>query len=148
MSLGDHGLFRGLEISSTGMTAERARLNVIASNIANAEVTNTPEGGPYRRKTISFAPILEDLIRQSEPWDKAAAGVKVSSIGEDSSPFPVVYRPGHPDADKETGNLTMSNVNMTFEMVDLMTSLRAYEANLAAAKSFKEMANKAITMGR
>lgn len=145
MGLGDHGLFRGLEISSSGMAAERIRLNVIASNIANAETTNG--GKPYQRRTVSFAPILQDMIRNAEPLGRAAAGVKVAGIKEDTTPGELVYRPGHPDADAR-GNVRMPNVNMTFEMVDLMTAMRAYEANLTAAKTFKEMANKAINLGR
>lgn len=147
MSLKSHGLFRGLEISSSGMTAERVRMNVIAANIANSEVTRTPEGGPYRRKTVSFAPMLEDMIRNADPSTRSTSGVSVAGIFEDPTPGAMVHKPGHPDADAQ-GNVLMPNVNMTFEMVDLMTALRAYEANLAAARSFKEMANKAIQMGR
>lgn len=147
MGLSDHGLFRGLEISSSGMNAERFRLNIIAANIANAETTRGADGAPYRRKSVAFAPILEDLIRYSEPAGRAAAGVRITGVKEDFSPGEMVHRPGHPDADKN-GNVRMPNVNMTFEMVDLMAAMRAYEANLTAAKAFKEMANKAINLGR
>lgn len=147
MSLNGHGIFRGLEISATGMRAERTRLDVIASNIANAETTRTADGTPYKRKTVAFASLLDDLVRNADPFSRAAVGVKVSGVQEDPAPPQAVFRPGHPDAD-EKGNVLMPNVNMTFEMVDLMTAMRAYEANLAAAKSFKEMANKAIQMGR
>lgn len=147
MGLSEHGLFRGMEISSSGMSAERFRLNIIASNIANAETTQGPDGLPYRRKTVAFAPILQDMIRNADPMARAAAGVRVAGVKEDTSLGELVFRPGHPDAD-ERGNVRMPNVNMTFEMVDLMTAMRAYEANLAAAKASKEMANKAITMGR
>lgn len=145
MGLNDNGLFRGLEISSSGLAAERFRLSVIASNIANAD--STDGGKPYKRKVVSFAPILQDMLRNAEPLGQAAAGVKILGVKEDHSPGELVFRPGHPDAD-ERGNVRMPNVNMTFEMIDLMTAMRAYEANLTAAKTFKEMANKAITLGR
>jgi len=147
MGLIGHGLFRGLDISGSAMGAERTRLNVIAANIANAEVTRTPEGGPYRRKVVTFEPILQDVLRNTDPSSEFAKGVKVKSISTDQSPFQKIYKKGHPDAD-ENGMVEMPNVNLTFEMIDLMTALRAYEANLHAAKKFTEMTDQVIQMGR
>lgn len=139
-------LTRSLDISASGLTAERLRLDVIAGNIANANATRTPEGGPYRRKVV----VLE--ARQSNRFNNILhayepSGVRVARIAEDQSEFPVKYEPGHPDADA-SGYVRLSNVNIVNEMVDMITATRAYEANATALNAAKSMARKALEIGR
>jgi flagellar basal-body rod protein FlgC len=137
-------LFQGMRASSSGMAAERIRIDVVAKNLANAEVTSTPDGGPYRREVVRFAPILQ----RTEDGKKAIAGVRVSAIEHDTwTPFERVRIPGHPDADAN-GWVTMPNVNPTLEMADLITAVRAYEANANAAESFTRMAERAIRLAQ
>ncbi|MGC8778139.1 MAG: flagellar basal body rod protein FlgC [Candidatus Caldatribacteriaceae bacterium] len=128
-------IFRNFDISASGLTAERLRMNVIASNIANAETTRTPAGGPYRRKEVVFEP-LED------------GGVRVSAITEDGvTPTRRVYEPGHPDANSE-GWVEYPNVVLVNEMVDLLAATRAYEANVTAINATKGMMSSALNIGR
>jgi flagellar basal-body rod protein FlgC len=137
-------LFDGMRASSSGMAAERVRIDVVAKNLANAEVTRTPEGGPYRRQVVRFAPIL----RRNEAGRKEVTGVHVSGIEPDrQTPFERVRIPGHPDADAN-GWVTMPNVNPTLEMADLITAVRAYEANANAAESFARMAERALRLAQ
>jgi flagellar basal-body rod protein FlgC len=137
-------LFDGMRASSSGMAAERVRIDVVAKNLANAEVTHTPTGGPYRRQVVRFAPML----RKAADGRKEIAGVHVAGIEQDKqSPFERVRIPGHPDAD-ENGWVTMPNVNPTLEMADLMTAVRAYEANANAAESFSRMAERALRLAQ
>ncbi len=132
------GLFRALEISSSGLRAERTRMDVIASNIANANRTGKPGIGPYRRR---------EVFLESVPFDRVLAGVKVSGVAEDPTPFESVHRPGHPDADAD-GRLLLPNVNVAFELVDMILATRTYEANLSASKAFREMAENALNILR
>jgi flagellar basal-body rod protein FlgC len=126
------------------MAAERVRIDVIARNIANAEVTSTPEGGPYRREVVRFAPILE----RAADGKKRNVGVCVAGIEPDmKTPFERVRIPGHPDAD-ENGWVSMPNVNPTLEMADLITATRAYEANVNAADNFVRMAERALRLAQ
>jgi flagellar basal-body rod protein FlgC len=133
---GARGLFRALEISSSGLRAERTRMDVIASNIANSGRTGKPGVGPYRRREVRL---------ESVPFDRLLSSVKVSGVSEDPSPFEVVSRPGHPDADRE-GRLELPNVNIAFEMVDMIVAARTYEANLSASRMFREMAEHAMSV--
>ncbi|MGB9866826.1 MAG: flagellar basal body rod protein FlgC [Bacillota bacterium] len=139
-------LSRSLEISGSGLTAERLRLDVIAGNIANANTTRTPEGGPYRRKVAVFearqSTRFSNVLHGYEP-----SGVRVVKIAEDQSEFPVRYEPGHPDADA-SGYVKLSNVNIVTEMVDMITATRAYEANATALNAAKSMVRKALEIGR
>jgi len=130
--MNSYSLFSAMEISASGMSAERTRLNVIASNIANARVTRTFQGGPYRRKEVVFATILNE---------KMEGGVEVVGIFPDPSPFKMIYDPSHPDANAQ-GFVAMPNVDVTLEMIDMISSTRAYEANLTAFKSAQNMARK------
>lgn len=135
-------LFSGLRISSSGLTAERARVDVIARNIANAQTTSTPEGGPYRRKVVRFEP----LLRRLQNGTSVSEGVRVAGVEDDrSTPFERVFDPSHPDAD-ETGFVSMPNVNAAQEMADLITAMRAYEANSSMQESFIRMAERALRM--
>ena len=142
----DH-LLGSMAISGTGMKAERFRMEVLANNIANANSTRTPEGGPYRRKEVVFEAVLRNA--QHRMFDAEGArhmgGVNVLGIVEDDAEMPRVYNPGHPDADDE-GFVTMPNVNLPIEMVNLVTATRAYEANLKAAQAMQQMAEQSFTL--
>lgn len=129
-------MFLPLKVSATGLEAEKIRMNVIASNIANANSTSTPEGGPYRRKDVLF---------QSYLYDESSVGVNISEIVEDQGPFKKVYQPGHPDADKD-GYVSYPNVDSVSEMVNLISATHAYEANLTLIASFKDMYSKTLAL--
>ncbi len=133
-------IFRDLNISVSAMLAQKVRLNTIASNLANIETTRTPEGGPYRRKDVVFQSVLMDEERDLE-------GVTVAGVVEDPSPFKVVYDPSHPDAD-ERGYVLLPNVNMVEEMVNMLLTTRAFEANVNAFNITKAMYLKALELGR
>jgi len=135
--------FKSLRISSSGLSAERLRMDTISSNIANANTTRGENGGPYRRKVAVFQENLDQFSKN----DNKLLGVKAVGIEEDSSPFQKVYDPSHPDADKD-GYVTMPNVNILNEMADLITATRAYEANVSAMNSEKSMFLKALEIGR
>lgn len=138
-------LNRTFAISASALRAERMRLDVIASNLANANTTETLEGGPYRRQDVvfqakeaesDFGATLAELGIAKTP------GVKVAAVVDDPAPFRMVFDPGHPDANPE-GYVAYPNVNPVLEMVDLQAATRAYEANVqvvAATKRFGEMA--------
>ena len=130
-----------MNISASGLEAQRVRMNIIAGNLANAQSTHSPEGGPYRRKDVVFSEILNSMTG-SEPGE-----VKVSEIIDDQRPFQVVYDPHHPDANAE-GYVQLPNVNLLEEMVNMMSASRSYEANVTAINSAKSMAMKALEIGR
>lgn len=125
----------GMDISSSGLSAQRKRLDMIANNIANAETTRTPEGGPYKRMQAVFSENTEE------------GGVQVKELIEDKTPPRKVYDPGHPDADAQ-GFVEMPNVNVLEEMVDLISATRAYEANVTALNADKGMIRKSLEIGR
>jgi flagellar basal-body rod protein FlgC len=133
-----------LNIAASGMGAERLRMEVVANNIANASVTRTPEGGPYRRRDVVFETVLSKIEANGEP---GLGGVRVAGIVTDQTELPRVYNPGHPDADAD-GLVTMPNVNLPVEMVNLITASRAYEANLRVAQSFMELSQSALALTR
>ncbi len=140
-----------LNISASGMTAERMRLDVAAENIANINTTRTEAGGPYRRKMVVFEAAGENSFAnafRSELAKSSASGggVRVTDIVEDPSDFRSVYDPTHPDAD-ENGYVQMPNVDLLKEVVDSMSASRAYEANLTAFNTMKSMATKALQIG-
>jgi flagellar basal-body rod protein FlgC len=137
-------LFSGMRSSASGLTAERTRIDVIAENIANARTTRTPEGGPYRRKVVMFEPLLQESLMGGE----RSVGVGVSRIVPDlDTAFERVLDPGHPDAGPD-GFVEYPNVNTVLEMADLITAMRAYEANLTAQENFVRMAERALQMAR
>lgn len=137
------GNFSSFDISSSGIYAQRIRMDTIANNIANAESTKTPEGGPYKRQSVSFKAVYNDTInKQVQP-----AGVMVEKVVRESEDFRMVYDPGHPDADKD-GYVKMPNVNIVEEMVDMVSATRAYEANVTAMNSVKNMISAAIELGK
>ncbi len=141
-------LFRALEASASALTAERVRMEVASANLANANTTRTPEGGPYRRRVVFFAPLVEHLAASLAGGPVAdRAGVVVAGIAEDPSPPRRVYDPGHPDADRD-GFVALPNVNPVTEMADLMASARAYELNVVAFNTVKQVILKALELGR
>lgn len=134
-------IFSNFGISASGLTAQRLRMDTIANNIANIETTRTPEGGPYQRQVPLFA------SRESQETGQPGGGVRVQALLRDQSPFKRVYEPGHPDADEE-GYVLMPNVELVKEMVDMIDASRAYEANVTALNTAKEMAQRALEIGR
>jgi len=164
------GFFSGLNISATGLRAQRVRQNVISSNLANAETTRTADGGPYKRQRVLLEadPVEFDqfMVKEQDKiagtktqnghmnipqpqWPLAqeniGTGVKVAAIESDETPGRMVYDPSHPDAN-EQGYVAMPNVNVVEEMVDMITATRAYEANATAFNSTKQMLQKALEL--
>ena len=139
-------LLPGLAISASGLTAERLRLDLIASNLANIHTTRTDQGGPYRRKVAIFAERLKEAMVTPGP-QAPGYGVRVVGIAEDNTPPRLVYDPAHPDADAR-GYVALPNINVVNEMIDLITASRAYEANVTAFNAAKSMALKALEIGR
>lgn len=145
-------IFNAINISASGLTAERLRMDVTSKNIANANTTRTVNGGPYRRQIVvfknqeenSFARVLKNAIGNPLNTPK---GVEVVGIRNDQSPFKQVYDPGHPDANKE-GYVLMPNVDIVTEMANMISASRAYEANITAMNTTKNMALKALEIGR
>lgn len=142
--------FSAMEITSSGLGAERIRMNTLASNLANARTTRTDEGGPYRRMDPVFRAVpLADRMEahRADPRARQAYMVEVPQIRQDDSPGQRVYDPGHPDADGE-GYVTLPNVDVVSEMVNLVTATRAYEAGVTVMDSLKGMARSALSIGR
>ncbi|HEY3347784.1 MAG TPA: flagellar basal body rod protein FlgC [Nitrospirota bacterium] len=140
--------FGSMDISASGLEAQRIRMNVIAGNLANAGATRTEKGGPYRRKDVVFESSSTEFSKALETASgKQQGSVKVVDIVEDNTPFRKVYDPGHPDADKE-GYVSMPNVSVPNEMVNLISATRSYQANITAVNAAKSMAAKALEIGR
>ena len=141
-------LFNTIKISSMALKAQQVRLNTVSSNLANVETTQTPEGGPYRRKSVVFksdgSPFSENLDHELQG---AVQGVKVSRIVADNQPPRIIYNPGHPDANEE-GYVSMPNINALEEMADMVSATRAYEANINTIQASKRMALKALEIGK
>ncbi len=143
-------LFSLLSVSASGMAAQRTRAGLLTENLANAETTRTPEGGPYRRKDAVFASEAAELpfesVFQAE-LGSGATGVTVSEVIQDTRPPEKRYLPGHPDADAE-GYVAFPRVNPAEDMVDLMGAARGYQANVAAVSAVKDMIHKSIDLLR
>jgi flagellar basal-body rod protein FlgC len=136
---------KSFEISSSGLYAQRKRMDVIASNLANLETTRTEKGGPYRRKMVvmSTKPVKDfDQVLSSR-----IQGVEIEEIVEDDAPFMKVFNPGHPDAD-EQGYVLKPNVDLIVEITNMLVAKRNFEANVTAVRSTKQMALKALEIGR
>lgn len=137
-------------ISASALTAQRTRMNLIASNLANALSTRTPEGGPYKRKDAMFSAMSTEssfsaiLDKKSQPHAK---GVEVMEIMEDHNPPRLQYEPGHPDANSQ-GYVAYPNVNVVEEMTDMISATRSYEANVTAAKATMDMQMKTMDLLR
>ncbi|MFU0823731.1 flagellar basal body rod protein FlgC [Clostridium sp.] len=140
--------FSSIRISSSGLSAERLRMDTIASNIANVSTTRGENGQPYRRKVAVFEENLkQELNKNTNTYENKLNGVKAVGIIEDNSELRRVYDPTHPDADEE-GYVLMPNVNILNEMADMIAATRAYEANVTAINSEKSMFVKALEIGR
>lgn len=140
--------FNNLRISASGLSAERLRMDTIASNIANVDTTRGANGQPYRRKIAVFQENLNtQLNKQNGQYEQTPLGVKAVGIVDDQSPLRRVYDPSNPDADAE-GYVSKPNVNILNEMADMMVATRAYEANIDAISSEKTMFSKALEIGR
>jgi flagellar basal-body rod protein FlgC len=144
------GFFRSLDISTSGLTAQRMRMDVIAENIANVSTTRTAEGGAYRRHYTEFeqmdSPSFSSVYNDSMN-SVSGSGVRVSAIKVDQSDLKRVYDPTNADADA-TGYVSMPNVDVAQEMVDMISATRAYEANITALNAMKAMALKALEIGK
>lgn len=134
------GNFSSIDISASGLFAQRTKLDAIANNIANATTTRTADGGPYKRQEVVFRQRLGESMAEN-------GGVEVAGVVESAEPPKMVYDPGHPDAGSD-GMVAMPNVNPVQEMVDMITATRAYEANVQAVNSARTMASKALEIGR
>lgn len=147
-----------LNISASGLTAQSLRMNVIANNIANAQTTRTPSGGPYRREMVILAPATTPTTTFAGWMNKSlqkssgatslysGAGVQVAGIVQDPSPFQVVYDPSSPNA--VNGYVQMPNVDIGTEMVDMISASSAYQANVTAFNSSKQMEQDALNLGK
>ncbi|MBZ5586336.1 MAG: flagellar basal body rod protein FlgC [Acidobacteriia bacterium] len=141
-------LFAALSVGASGMSAQRARAELLVENLANAETTRTPEGGPYRRKDVVFRSAeVETPFGSVFTQAQAAGGVEVAEVVTDSREPERRYAPGHPDADAE-GYVAFPRVNPAEDMVDLMGAARSYEANVAAMGAVKDMIVRSIELLR
>ena len=137
-------LISAIDVTASALTAQKARLDVVAQNIANAQTTRTANGGPYQRQVVSFE---TELIRNQAFGGSALQSVRVAQVSTDPTPGQQVYNPQHPDASAD-GLVTMPNVNLSQEMVDLITASRTYEANLSVVKNARQMAMRTLEIGK
>jgi len=142
-------LFAVLSIGASGMSAQRTRAEMLVQNLANAETTRTPEGGPYRRQDVVFetASVNSPFSSVLDSEMNGAEGVAVSEVVTDGREPERRYMPGHPDADKD-GYVAFPRINPAEDMVDLMGAARNYEANVAAISAVKDMIERSIDLFR
>ena len=145
--------WQALRIGSSGLTAQRLRLDLISNNIANAQTTRTEKGGPFQRQDVIFMPEEQNAslpqsvaLRQGD-LSGLQGGVRVAHITTDTDPGPRVYDPTHPDADAN-GYVNYPNVDIVVEMTNMLSATRSYEANLASVEAVKRMALKALDIGK
>jgi flagellar basal-body rod protein FlgC len=142
-----------LKTAGSALTAQRLRMDVVASNLANSEATSTPEGGPYKRERVVFGPVLRDsLSKLADSADgiasgAATGGVEVKGIVQDDEDPRMVFDPTHPDADAD-GFVAYPNIDMVTEMTDMLSASRSYEANITIVNVAKSMAQRALDIGR
>ena len=139
-----------LDMSASALSAERTHINIISMNLANAKTTRTPDGGPYKRRSVVTESIEVDAPfkkHMESALDREMRGVRVQGIAIDKRPPKMVYEPGHPDADQD-GFVAYPDVNVVEEMAALMTAQRGYEANVTTVHSIKQMYNKALEINR
>jgi len=140
-----------MNISASGLTAQKQRMDILAENIANVNTTRTEGGGPYQRKMVVFQPIeaqdFKSVLSRKAKENSPKGGVQITQIVEDTREFKAVYNPEHPDAD-EDGYVMMPNVDLMKETVDSMSASRSYDANITAFNAIKLMATKALEIGR
>jgi flagellar basal-body rod protein FlgC len=142
-----------LKTAGSALTAQRLRMDVVSSNLANAEATSTPEGGPYKRERVVFGPVLRDSFSKLAGSADAVAtgassgGVEVKGIVQDEEAPRLVFDPTHPDADAD-GFVAYPNIDMVTEMTDMLSASRSYEANITVVNVAKAMAQRAMDIGR
>ncbi len=149
------GIFTAMNIASTGLTAQRLRMDIIANNIANVNTTRTTDGGPYRRKRVILRPRNDELEFRTRflpqaLWRGMGEGVRVIKIEEDRSPERLVYDPTHPDSIQSgplKGYVKFPNVNVVTEMVDMISASRAYEANVTVVQNSSQMFMRGLEIG-
>jgi flagellar basal-body rod protein FlgC len=141
------GVFSAMDVAASGLSAERVRMNTIASNLANARTTRTEAGGPYKRLDPVFEAVGLDQSRGVIATQGGVSEVRVAAIKEDTRPGMMVYEPGHPDANAQ-GYVEYPNVNAVEEMVNMITASRAYEAGVTSIESVKQMGQSALGIGR
>jgi flagellar basal-body rod protein FlgC len=142
------GILDILKVCASGLKAQRTRMEVIATNLANVHTTRTEEGGPFRKKEAVFtAADVSESKGFGRMLSEKLDGVVVDGVQESGKPFEKVFDPGHPDADKE-GYVMFPNVNLMEEMADMVAATRAYEANINAVNTTKEMYLKTLEIGR
>ncbi|GFO67315.1 flagellar basal-body rod protein FlgC [Geomonas limicola] len=141
--------FSSMDISASALSAERTRINLISSNLANVNSTRTAEGGPYKRKDAVFSATAAQKGSFGAALNQAsqARKVEVSQVREDQNPPRLQYEPSHPDADA-AGYVAYPNINVVEEMTDMVSATRSYEANVTAAQAAKAMALKTLELGR
>ena len=136
-------LLPGIQATASALTAQRARLNIVAQNLANAQTTRGPDGQPYQRQIVTF----ESMMVPVGAGGTQVAGVRLAEITTDDTPGQRIYQPGHPHADAE-GMVTMPNVQPSMEMVDMITASRVYEANLSVVRTARQMSQQTLAIGR
>ena len=138
------GLLAGIDSTKSALDAERVRMDIVAQNIANAQTTRDIDGKPYQRRVVTFE---SELIKNTGIVGQPTTAIKIAEIARDETPGAQVYNPEHPHANAN-GMVEMPNVQMSKEMVDLITASRAYEANLKVVTTARRMATKALQIGR
>lgn len=140
-------LFAALQVSASGMSSQRMRAEMLVENMANAETTRTPEGGPYRRKDVVFSTDIQASPFSAVFQQELGQGVRVADIVVDDRDPEMRYLPGHPDADAN-GYVAFPRMNPAEEMVDLLNASRSYQSNVAAMTAVKDMLNRSIDLMR
>lgn len=138
-------LFSALQVSASGMAAQRTRAEMLVENMANADTTRTPEGGPYRRKDVVFTSDIQSSPFGAVFQHESAQGVSIASVVQDNGPAELRYLPGHPDADSN-GYVGFPRMNPAEEMVNLLNASRSYEGNVAAITAVKDMITNSIAI--
>ena len=142
-------LLQAMRISATGLSAQRAKMNVVAENLAHIETSRTEEGGPYKRKMLVLSEKPKERFRNiMGRLENKDTGVEVTEIIASQDDYRLVYNPSHPDADPDTGYVAMPNVNLLIEMADMMVARRAYDASIAAISNTRSMILKALEIGK
>ncbi len=150
------GFFDGYNIATSGMSAQRTRINIVSANIANAQTTHTKDGGPYKKQNVVFQELLLKNINKNNKssdntlnvynnahTNSSLRGVGVKSILEDNAKSVMKFEPSHPDANKD-GYVAYPNINPVIEMVDLIEAMRSYEANVATFNTHKNIDSKTL----
>lgn len=140
-------LLSGVQSSAAALEAQRLRMDIISQNIANAQTSRGPDGKPYQRKEVVFENLLKGHTSLTQDDLIGNPMIQVGRVQNDKSPPKMVHMPGHPDADPN-GMVAMPNINIHREMVDMISSSRAYEANLSVVKASRAMAEKTLNMGK